>query len=131
VIAKLGGPYCPVDLFLRYLNISGTVLGEDRYVFRRLCLYKEGFQLSRQDKPLAYNLIRESVKAKAAQICLDSTKYSTHSMHSGGATAAANFNVNERMFQSHRRWATSQSRDRYVKDSLTSRLSVSRALSGK
>lgn len=131
VIAKLGGPYCPVDCFLRYLNTSCTILDEDKFVFRRLIPYKGGFQLTRQNTPMAYNQIREAVKNKAAQIGLDQSKYSTHSMRSGGATAAANFNVKERVFQRHGRWATTQSRDRYVKDSLESRLSVSRVMSGK
>jgi integrase len=131
VVAKLGGPHCPVDLFLRYLTQSGSLIGDDRYVFRRICSYKTGFQLSANNVPIPYNLVRESVKSKASQIGLDQSKYATHSMRSGGATAAANSNVNERAFQRHGRWATSQSRDRYVKDSLNTRLSVSRALTGE
>lgn len=51
-----------------------------------------------------------------------------HSLRSGGATAAANSNVNERCWKKHGRWASDSSKDGYVKDSLESRLSVSKNL---
>ena len=39
-----------------------------------------------------------------------------------------NSGVNERNFQRHSRWKTSKSRDRYVKDSISSKLQVSKSL---
>lgn len=46
-----------------------------------------------------------------------------HSLRSGGATAAANSNVNERCWKKDGRWASDPSKDGYVKDSVESRLS--------
>ena len=52
----------------------------------------------------------------------------THSVRSGGATAAANARVPDRLFKCHGRWASEWAKDGYVQDSLSSRLSVSKAL---
>ena len=52
----------------------------------------------------------------------------THSLRSGGATAAANAGIPDRLFKRHGRWSFDSAKDDYVKDSLSSRLSVSKAL---
>ena len=54
----------------------------------------------------------------------------THSLRSGGATAAANAGVPDRLFKRHGRWASESAKDGYVQDSLSSRLSVSKDLEG-
>ena len=52
-----------------------------------------------------------------------------HSLRSGGATSAANAGVPAyRLFKRHGRWASESAKDGYVQDSLSSRLSVSKAL---
>ena len=48
----------------------------------------------------------------------------THSLRSGGATAG----IPDRLFQRHGRWSSDSAKDGYVKDSLSSRFSVSEAL---
>ena len=52
----------------------------------------------------------------------------THSLRSGGATAAVNAGVPDRLFKRHGCWASESAKDGYVQDSLSSRLSVSKAL---
>ena len=47
---------------------------------------------------------------------------------SGGVTAAAYASVPVRLFLRHSRWSSVFAKDGYVKDSLASRLSVSKAL---
>ena len=56
----------------------------------------------------------------------DISAIGTHSLRSGGATAAANTGV--RLFKRHGRWASESAKDGYVQDSLSSRLSISKAL---
>ena len=58
----------------------------------------------------------------------DISAIGTHSLRSGGATAAANAGVPDRLFKRHGRWASESARDGYVQDSLSSRLLVSKAL---
>ena len=47
-------------------------------------------------------------------------------MRSGGATAAANAKVLDRIFKRHGHWKSENAKDGYVKDSLESRLVVSK-----
>ena len=58
----------------------------------------------------------------------DISAIGTHSLRSGGATAAANAGVLDRLFKRHSRWASESATDGYVPDSLSSRLSVSKVL---
>lgn len=55
----------------------------------------------------------------------DISAIGTHSLRSGGATAAANAGVPDRLFKRHGRWASESAKDGYVQDSLSSRLSLS------
>ena len=56
----------------------------------------------------------------------DISAIGTHSLRSGGATAAANVDVPDRLFKRNGRWAGKSAEDGYVQDSLSSRLSVSK-----
>ena len=61
-------------------------------------------------------------------IGLDSKQFGLHSLRSGGATQAANNHVTDRLFKLHGRWRSENAKDGYVKDSLNSRLAVSKNL---
>ena len=65
---------------------------------------------------------------KLADVGLDPKCYELHSLKSGGATAAASAGVPDRLFKRHGRWRSENTKDSYVKDSLTGRLSVSKEL---
>ena len=58
----------------------------------------------------------------------DPSVYGTHSFRSGGATKAAKSGMGERVFQRHGRWKSVSAKDGYVKDNITSRISVSKSL---
>ena len=51
-----------------------------------------------------------------------------HSLRAGGATAAANAGVEDRLFKCHGRWKSETAKDSYVKDSVERRLEVSKQL---
>ena len=59
-------------------------------------------------------------------VVTDVSVFGVHSLRSGGATAAANAGVSDRHFERHGRWKSETAKDGYVKDSLSSRLQVSR-----
>jgi integrase len=132
LIAKLGGTFCPVELFLYYLKIVKinvfTSSYDDQFIFRRAIPSAIGFVLSSAALPLTYTRIREIVKAKASQLGLNDRNFSTHSMRSGGATIAANSGANERALQRHGRWAVASSKDRYILDDVESQLQVTKLL---
>ena len=54
--------------------------------------------------------------------------FGTHSLISGGATAAAKFGVPDRLFKQHGRWKSENAKDGYVERSLKELLSVSKNL---
>ena len=130
VVAKIGGTGCPIQLLHVYLRMADIKLTKvsERFLFTRI-LFKNGkLQLFKPNQALSYTNVRDVVKVKASQIGLNAALYSTHSMRAGGATAAAEANVPERLMQKHGRWASAVSKDRYVKDGLGKRLKVSAQL---
>ena len=76
---------------------------------------------------LSYSRPREIVK-EAFKDITDVSKISFHSLRSGGASAAANAGIPDRLFKRHGRWASENAKDYYVKDNLDSLLSVTRTL---
>ena len=59
---------------------------------------------------------------------LNSKEFGLHSQRSGGATAAANAGVPDRIFKRHVRLLSENAKDGYIKDKLGDRLSVTRNL---
>ena len=72
--------------------------------------------------------MRELFLAKLTELGFDSTKYGLHSLRSGGATAAANEGVPDRLFKWHGRWKSESAKDGYVKDSREALMSVTKSL---
>ena len=75
-------------------------------------------------KPLTAGRAGEILKEKLKAIGLDPSKFSNHSLRSGGATSAANQSVPERHFKVHGRWKSDSANDGYVRDKVDSRLYV-------
>lgn len=99
----------------------------DHFLFKSVFKCKEGLKLIYKNKKLSYTPARERMLSKLKSV-MGNVNIGLHSLRSGGATAAANSNENERCWKKHGRWASDSSKDGYVKDSLESRLSVSKNL---
>jgi hypothetical protein len=56
----------------------------------------------------------------------DPSKFGVHFLKSGGATAAANPNIQDRLFKAHSRWKSETAKNSYIKDSTEKGLSVSK-----
>ena len=54
--------------------------------------------------------------------------YSLHSLRAGGASATANNGVTDRVVLKQVRWSSEKARNGYIKDSVSTRLSVSKML---
>ena len=74
---------------------------------------------------LSYTRVRELLLEKLVLLGLDPSDFGLHSLRSGGATAAANAGVSDRLFKKHGRWKSEKAKDGYVKENLQSLLSVS------
>ena len=124
VVASSRRATCPVAMMIRYLDRAG--LSCDSPLFCQLSKTKSGYKP--RSKGLSYSRLRELVLEAFKDIVPDISAVGTHSLRSGGATAAANAGVPDRLFKRHGRWASESAKDGYVQDSLSSRLSVSKAL---
>ena len=128
VIAESGSCNCPCTLLKSYMLTAGIIDGSDEFVFRPITSSGCRKRLISVNKPISYSSYRQSFKKSFASIFPGISKFSTHSARSGGATLAASSGVSERNLQRHGRWASSTAKNIYVKDSLASRLEVSKSL---
>ena len=72
--------------------------------------------------------MRELLLQKLAELGLDAKQFGLHSLRCGGASGAAIAGVPDRLFKPHGRWRSENAKYGYVKDSLESRLSVSKSI---
>ena len=56
------------------------------------------------------------------------TQFGLRSLRSGGAKAAENVGLNDRLFQKHGRWGSEDLKNRYVHENVRALLSVSKNL---
>ena len=77
---------------------------------------------------ISYGRLRELLKIKLEELGYTATNYGLHSLQEGGATAAENAGVLDRLFKRHGCWKSENAKDGYVDDSTESRLSVSKCL---
>ena len=88
-------------------------------------LSKTKFGYKPRSKGLSYTRLRELVLEAFKDIVPVFSAIGTHSLRSGGATAPANAGIPDRLFKRHGRWSSDSAENGYVKDSLSSRLSIS------
>ena len=119
---------CPVRLIKRYLELTHILPGSSEFLFRPISGRGSNKHLVSVNKPISYSTYREAFKKFFKDIVPDVKNYSTHTMRAGGATLAANSGVPERHLQRHGRWESATAKDMYIKDSLTTRLSVSNSI---
>ena len=100
----------PKNLFLRGLTY-----------FRKSKEHKS----RKKNKSLSYTRSREIVLKALSEIGLKREKFGLHSLRAGGATAAANAGIKDRLFKRHGRSRSETAKDGYVKDNLKELISVS------
>ena len=126
--SKLQAALCPLKLFKKYIKAAKIKESVEKFVFRQICHSKQGFKLKDLDKPISYTTVRDILLTNLKNIGLDKTQFGLHSLRSGGATAAANFGINDRLFQKHGRWRSEKVKNGYVHENLRALLNVSRNL---
>jgi integrase len=127
LVAWTDSALCPVSMLERYFHIASIVHTSRLPLFRGIVHSKNGEHL-RAAGGLSYTRMRELFLKKIAELGFDPKPFGLHSLRAGGATAAANAGVPDRLFKRHGRWRSESAKDGYVKDSLASLWSVSRQL---
>ena len=77
---------------------------------------------------MSYTYLRELFIEAIKPHVENEKKYCLHSLRSGGASAAANSGIRDRLFKRHGRWVSENAKDGYVKDNIEERLLVSQSL---
>ena len=127
VIARTWQANYPVMLTLRYFELGEFAEDSQEFIFRSLTfLSKTGSYKFRGTNPLSYTRAREIVLGAFERIGLPKLDFGLHSFRAGGASAAANANVTDRLFKRHGRWKSDKAKYGYV--NIESLLSVSRSL---
>lgn len=127
IVARTGTKTCPVAMMERYFAMATLVQSSALPLFRGITRTKRGEQL-RSSGCLSYTRMRELFLAKWKELGFDASQFGLHSLRAGGATAAANAGVPDRLFKRHGRWRSELAKDGYVKDSREAMLSVTESL---
>ena len=127
LVSRTNSPTCPVAMMERYFAQAGLSHSSPSLLFRGITHTKHGERL-RQAGGLSYTRMRELFIAKWKELGFDPAQFGLHSLRAGGATAAANAGVPDRLFKRHGRWRSDVAKDGYIKDSKEALLSVSRNL---
>ena len=124
VIARTGNPTCPFDMLCRYAKMSGDSLDSTEFVFRSLYKRKNGAHALRSGSRLSYSRARELFILKFKAIGLDTKLYGLHSLRIGGASAAANNDLPDRVIKKHGRWKSEHAKDVYCREDIQHQLLV-------
>ena len=107
-VARTGTATCPVKMMEHYYELGEIAHDSSLLLFRGVTSTKHG-QHPRVAGSLSYTRIREFFLAKLGELGLDASKFGLHSLRAGGATAAANAGVADRLFKCHGRLSVSKS----------------------
>ena len=120
---------CPVTLMRRYTrSLRSVAPSQTNFLFPRLAFQSTLNRHVPLPHPVSYTRMLELVKSAFKDLGFRPQDVGLHSFRRGGATAAANADVNERLLQKHGRWKTSNIKNQYIDEDLDHLLSVSRAI---
>jgi len=127
VVPRTGSRTFPVTMLEHFMAVNNMSPDDQRYIFRPLQRTKNGESL-RESGWISDTCLRDLCNKKIAALGFPAHEFGLHSLRVGGATAAANAKVPDRLFKRHGRWKSENAKDGYVKDSLDSKLEVSKNL---
>ena len=128
VISEVSSSACPVSLLKSSLHKFRIPPNSRDLIFKPISKGKGFCKLVSPDKPISYSCIWDGFRPDLKNIGVDPTKFSLHSLRSGGATSAANNGINDRIFQRHGCWKSAEAKNIYVDDGIQQRLTVSKRL---
>ena len=91
---------CPTEMMERYFWMGRLSMVSHDRVFRAVMHIKEG-ERPRKSGGLSYSRLRELLLERIALVGMDPRLFGKHSLRAGGAMAAANAGVPDRLFKRH------------------------------
>ena len=128
-ISRIKSECCPVKYLEAYLQKAKLDISNDKEspLICRIFKTKSGHKISKT-KGISYSRIREVFKGYISEITTAPENFGLHSLRSGGASAAANNGISDRLISKQSCWSSEKARNGYVKDSVVKRLTVSNTL---
>ena len=113
VLAKTNRKTFPFKILQAYINLLDTSPSSEDYIFRGLTFYKtsRSYRLRKSDRSLSYSAARSIVLDTFENTGLPKSKFGLHSLRAGGASAAVNSGVPDRLFKRHGRWLSDRAKD--------------------
>ena len=129
LIARTGSKYCPVAYLEKFLQLAKLDVNNDgaAFVIPRLFKTKHGYTASKT-AGISYTSATELFNRNIQIVTEKERKYAFHSLRAGGASAAANHGLSDRLISKQGRWAPEGGRNRHIEDSTANRLQVTRCL---
>ena len=90
---------CPYNLLNRYIQAAGIDFSSNLMFFRSLHFVKSNASYTLRSTDISYTRTREVVLHAFPQLGYSTKIFGLHSLRAGGATAAANAGVNDRLFK--------------------------------
>ena len=120
---------CPLAITKRYLEKANICPDSEEFIFRPMIYCKKsGIYVLKGQNKLSYTRAREILLSALESLGLDKRKFGLHSLRAGGATAAANSGICDRLFKKHGRWRSDSAKDGYIKENLQQKLLVTKGL---
>ena len=119
LVARTGRPTCPHSMLLRNANLAKENTTSREFVFRSLGFCKIKGHFLRPGTKLSYTRAREVILLKLKAIGLDTSKLGLHSFRIGGASAAINNDLPDRMVKKHGRRKTDKAKDLYCREDIS------------
>ena len=110
---------CPFKILSRYVEAANIDLNSSNLSFRTVYFCKSKRLYKLRSTSLSYSRTRELVLSAFSSLGYSPKAFGLHSLRSGGATAAANAGVHDRLFKRHRRGRSETAKDGYVKTNWT------------
>ena len=123
-------PHSAFQLLQSYLSGASISQNCNKFIFRPMSQHKSTHRLINDNRHISYTTFREQLKLDLSRILPNVSQFSTHSLRAGGATAAANAGVSDRIIQRHGRWKSSSSKNMYIKDDISKQLEISKIIQG-
>lgn len=127
LISKGQTSACPVAMLKRYMFLAKLDVSSDSFLFKAVSKSKSGSKLIFKDRKLSYTRTKECIVSLFKTVD-PNLKIGLHSLRSGGVSAAANNDINDRCLKRHGRWKTDFAKDGYIDDNPCKRLKVSQSL---
>ena len=127
LVARTGNATCPVMMMEQYFEKVNLDKEFREHIFRGIVKTKHGEKLRASGK-LSYTRMRKLFLQRIAELGYNPKQFGLHSLRAGGDSTAANAAVPDCLFKLHGRWRSKLAKDGYVKDSVSSLMSVSESL---